>query len=116
MRLDRRRVDRALNDVDVIDPPEILMHNPVDGMREFQRDYVRCTVFGHPLGVHSASCSAINDQLAFEIIGRAECAFSNVLDPVRFEAIIVKVIPFVAEGTDRIAEFGVWKKTRYPVS
>src|SRR5258708_8180787 len=72
-----------------------------------------CAVFGHPFGVHAASCSTVNDQLAFEIIGRAERTFSNVFDPVRFKSIVVKVIPLVAERNDRIASFCTWEKPRY---
>ena len=101
--LQRRLVDRALDDVEILPQLgiDVGRYDIVHTMRQFEHDDTGGAAFKHPQGLRAATAARIDNCLSPESIHRTECVAHRVLKPVQLEFDKVKVVPLVAERTHR---------------
>ncbi len=93
----RWHINLALNQIHVLQPRQIALHNVIHRMRKIHHDHMAAKIFSKPFGLRTAHPPSVHHKIALKRVGAAKGVGHNMFEPVDLEIEEVEIFPLIAK-------------------
>ena len=93
----RRRINRALNHIHILQRRQIALHHIVHRMRKIHHDHMAGAIFSKPFGLRTTPPPRVHHQFTLKRVGAAKGVSHRVLEPVILEIGEAEIVPLIAK-------------------